>query len=295
MSESYITPISSPPLTSSEIRQRVFDGDILSFSPPSMQVLLSHVKGVICETFECDSPPDAYQQYNHEEFLQRAETAQKIVNSEECKKLFGATLSDLGMPPQDLFWDTLGLRISPPVRNQDDIKKRGFRSHVGVHRDTWGAGFQSQVNWWCPLYPLAAKRTMGFYPSYWHRPLSNSTADWSFKEFLKSRKEAKPGHAAQYPSAPAALAEPDEPAVPFMMKVGSLACFSSAHLHGSITNASSLTRFSLELRTLHLNDLLNNLGAPNVDNKSQQLLVGLYSAVENGRPLKEFWTPNHAA
>ena len=295
MSESYITPISSPPLTSSEIRQRVFDGDILSFSPPSMQVLLSHVKGVIRETFECDSPPHAYQQYNHEEFLKRAETAQKIVNGEACKKLFGATLSELGMPPQDLFWDTLGLRISPPVQNEEDMKKRGFRSHVGVHRDTWGAGFQSQVNWWCPLYPLSAKRTMGFYPSYWHRPLSNSTADWSFKEFLKSRKEAKPGHAAKYPSAPAALAQPDEPAVPFMMKVGSLACFSSAHLHGSITNSSSLTRFSLELRTLHLNDLLNNLGAPNVDNKSQQLLVGLYSAVENGRPLKEFWTPNHAA
>ena len=295
MTYPHIKPKPVSNLSSEQIRERVFKGELLSFSPPSMRKYVSHVKKIIYHSFDCEKPTYAHILYDREEFLQRAEVAQNVVNGDESKSLFAQVLNDSGMPSDNLFWDTLGLRVAPPVRNPEELKHRGFRSHVGVHRDTWGAGFQAQINWWAPVWPVAMKRTMGFYPSYWQRPLENSTAQWSFKEFLKSRKNAKPGHAASYPSAPAALKEPDEFALPFLMPVGSLACFSSAHLHGSITNSTSLTRFSLEIRTLHLNDLKNDNGAPNVDNQSQHLLTGLYAAVSDGRPLKESWTPNAAA
>ena len=43
---------------------------------------------------------------------------------------------------------------------------------------------------------------MGFYPAHWLKPIANTTAQWSFKEFLASRKKAAPGKAAAYPSAP---------------------------------------------------------------------------------------------
>ncbi len=236
-------------------------------------------------------PPFAHREYSRAEFLRRAETAQRRVNSAECKPLFAAALDAAGATKKNLFWDTLGLRVAPPLLGADDWNRRGFRSHVAVHRDTWGAGFQAQMNWWTPVWPLAARRTMGFYPSYWTRPLPNTSAEWSFREFLASRKRASGGRAAAYPSAPRALSEPDENAAPLMMHPGELLCFSSAYLHCSIPNATSLTRFSLEIRTLHLDDLRKRRGAPNADNAGADLLAGLFSAVADGAPLKSRLPP----
>ena len=284
-----------PPITADQIGRRVFAGDLLLFPPsPAMRRLLTQTRIIVKETFECDYPPRAYDLYSHANFLKRAKIAQQRVNSDECKPLFAAILTAAGINNQSLFWDTLGLRVAPPIRQPQDINKRGFRSHVAAHRDTWGAGFQAQINWWMPLWRLANQRTMGFYPSYWRQPLKNTSDTWSFQEFLTSRKQSSSGRAATYPSAPQALAAPQEPITPLKIKPGELVAFSSAHLHASIYNATSLTRFSLEIRTLNLSDLQNNVGAPNIDNGSEtKPLTGLFSSIISGEKLKNYWpTPS---
>ena len=290
-----ITPILpqklQSPMSTAQISARVFDGDILSFAPPSMRLVLSRVRQIARESFATQEPRRAHLQYSHAEFLRRAEIAQKRVDTAECKDLFAAAFTDIGMTVDELFWDTLGLRIAPPQKTAAARQNRGFRSHAFVHRDTWGVGLQSQINWWAAVYPLATRRTMGFYPSYWRRPLQNTTAEWSFKEFLASRRQSDGGKAAAYPGAPQATALPDEPIRPFLPKPGELSCFSSSHLHGSIDNATSLTRFSLEIRTLYLPDLQKQNGAPNVDNESRPPLIGIFSAVADNRPLKQCWQP----
>ena len=40
----------------------------------------------------------------------------------------------------------------------------------------------AQVNWWTPIRPLAAERTIAFYPAYWDRPLANTSADWRLED-----------------------------------------------------------------------------------------------------------------
>lgn len=279
-----LTPARTP-MAAAEIGANVFAGKLLLFArSPEMRALNARVRRIARECFAMSHPPFAHREYSADEFLRRAEIAQRRVNSEECKPLFAAALEGIGAAKTNLFWDTLGLRVAPPLRDSDE--RRGFRSHVAVHRDTWGAGFQAQINWWSPVWEISARRTMGFYPSYWKRPLPNTSSEWSFREFLASRKRASGGRAAAYPSAPRALAEPDENAAPLMMKPGELLCFSSAHLHSSIPNTSALTRFSLEIRTLHWDDLQKGRGAPNADNASADLLAGLFSAVADGTPLK---------
>ncbi|MBE8158914.1 MAG: hypothetical protein HAW59_05935 [Betaproteobacteria bacterium] len=285
-------PSVRPPLDAKQTGARVFAGELLLFPPaPAIKKLLARVRQIARESFSCAHPPHAHRIYSRAEFLRRAETAQKRVNSPECKPLFAEVLAENGIAADGLFWDTLGLRVAPPVKNAADFNKRGFRSHVAAHRDTWGAGFQAQINWWAPVWPLAARRTIGFYFSYWTRPLPNTTAEWSFKEFLESRKKSADGRAAKYPSAPQSKTPPDETPLPVLIKPGELLCFSSAHLHASVFNKTPLTRFSLEIRTLHLEDLQRGRGAPNVDNESRQPLLGLYSSVKNGAPLKEYWRP----
>ena len=165
------------PTTMSRIGTQVFAGNLLLFAPsPAMRNLLAQVRKVARECFDISHPPHAHRKYSRDEFLRRAEDAQKRVNTAECKQLFAAVLDGLGISRKNLFWDTLGLRVAPPIQNADDLTLRGFRSFVPVHRDTWGAGFQSQINWWAPVWSLAARRTMGFYPSYWMRPLRNTSA-----------------------------------------------------------------------------------------------------------------------
>lgn len=292
MSEARLTSARAP-MTAAQIGARVFAGELLLFAPsPAMRRLLARVRKIARECFGVAHPPSAHRMHSRAEFLRRAEAAQKRVNSEECKALFAAVLDSCGIARKNLFWDALGLRVAPPIQNAGDLEKRGFRSFVPAHRDTWGAGFQAQINWWAPVWPIAARRTMGFYPSYWNRPLANSSAEWSFREFLASRKQAEGGRAAVYPSAPVARETPDETPAPLAMTPGELLCFSSAHLHSSIPNATSLARFSLEIRTLHLDDLRRRRGAPNVDNRTSDLLVGLFSSAANGAPLKTKWHPN---
>lgn len=278
----------APPLNAEQVGARVFAGDLLLFGrTPAMRRLLSRARGIVKDCFAADYPPHAHRRHSPGVFLQRAEQAQKRVNSAECKPLFGEVLAEIGLSPQRLFWDTLGLRVAPPTTHSG-----GFRSHVRVHRDSWGAGFQAQINWWTPLWPLANRRTLGIYPSYWQRAIPNTTGEWSFKKFIQSRKQSGGGRAAAYPSAPQALAEPDQPAVPLLINPGQLLCFSASQLHGSIGNATALTRFSLEIRTLSLADLHRRRGAPNVDNSSvREPLYGLFAAVSDNSPLTTHWPP----
>ena len=44
--------------------------------------------------------------------------------------------------------------------------------------------------------------------------------------------------------------------------------FSAAQLHSTVPNTSGLTRYSIDFRTVHLDDVWNKCGAANVDSAS---------------------------
>ena len=46
---------------------------------------------------------------------------------------------------------------------------------------------------------------------------------------------------------------------------GGLLIFSAAHMHATVPNTSGETRFSIDFRTVHLDDLAAETGAPNID------------------------------
>ncbi len=274
------------PTTHAALSRRIFRGEILCFRGlEAIRRLTQTARKIARESFDCAHPRRAHLLYKKAEFFARAERAQKAFNDAECKSLFADALREIGLPAEEMFWDTLGLRVSPPVATHSG----GFRSSVKVHRDTWGSAMPAQINWWAPVWDVTAKRTMGFYPSYWNRPLANTTAQWSFAEFLASRKQSAPGEMAKYPSAPRALEEPDEEARPVLIRPGELLAFSSAHLHSSIPNQTALTRFSLEIRTLGADDLQKQRGAKNVDNESRKPLFRLFRGITSNEPPAAHW------
>ena len=54
--------------------------------------------------------------------------------------------------------------------------------------------------------------------------------------------------------------------------------FSAAQLHSTVPNSSGLTRYSIDFRTVHLDDVWNKRGALNIDSAcSGTTLWGLHS------------------
>ena len=273
-----------PPINTEVLARRVFGGELLLFdSLSATRRLVRKARSIARHCFDMQNPTHAHRRFAGKDFFERAAAAQKEFNTSPYRAIFADCLTEIGLSTNGLFRDTLGLRIAPPVKTHEG----GFRSNVAVHRDTWGSGLQAQINWWLPIWPLAKGRTMGFYPAHWQKPLANTTAQWSFKEFLASRKKAAPGKAAAYPSAPRALEAPDGEMSPVLPPVGSMLAFSSAHLHASIPNHTALTRFSIEIRTVALDDLHQNRGAPNVDCESKEPLAHLFRSLSDSTRLSE--------
>jgi hypothetical protein len=50
--------------------------------------------------------------------------------------------------------------------------------------------------------------------------------------------------------------------------VGGVILFSAAQLHSTVPNTCGITRYSIDFRTVNLDDVLQKCGAPNVDSAS---------------------------
>ena len=51
----------------------------------------------------------------------------------------------------------------------------------------------------------------------------------------------------------------------FLPEPGGIILFSGAQLHETVPNTTEVARYSIDFRTVHLDDLVDRRGAPNVD------------------------------
>ena len=270
-------------LAAAELRTAIYSGDIWQLQAlPELDEFIARCREFVyarCAPYQPERiheriAPEAYPDWT---------SATQAAFRDDAKLLasFQALLTEAALnlgAAQDLYFDSLELRIAAPIASHS----RARRSHVGLHRDTWGVGIDQQINLWAPLFRLARNRTMGFYPHYWNRPLANTSGTWSFKGYNEAARNAPPGVAPDYPSAPEASAQPSGALVPVLIKPGSMLVFSSTHLHSSIANRSQLTRFSFEARVVNKCDLISGHAAPNPDCQSQPPLYKLFRQLSDG-------------
>jgi len=72
---------------------------------------------------------------------------------------------------------------------------------------------------------------------------------------------------------------------PVMLEPGDLLCFASAHLHASVQNTTDRTRFSVEMRTVNINEVLAGYGAPNVDNDGLRPMYNWFRRISDNYSL----------
>ena len=257
-------------------REAIYGGDLLVFEKvPPMVELCAYADAMIREAFETDAPVMAQFGLGRDEYLSRVEALQKEFRSDgTARELFLAALGQVGVDLRRTFWDWLYLRVSPPGDEHAGRRTAG----LGFHRDTWASNVYAQANWWAPIYPITAGRTVAFYPDYWEEPLKNTSSEWDLAEIRAGRSDAPvvPG-----PTETVETASELRPVI----EPGELLLFSGAHLHASVPNETGVARFSVEVRTVDAGDAAEGRGAPNVDGEAPRVASGWFRHVQDGTPL----------
>ena len=235
-----------------DLSNALFGGALVVFRQlPSLEDLGERVRTTLAATFAVKDLLRVEGRLSASAFQRLALLARRrVANDERVASLWQATLATVGFGVDAMWLDRIRLRVVPSRR---DIDHRRLQV-LAPHRDTWGSGIAAQVNWWLPLYPLADTRTMLVWPHLFRRPIANDSAAWSFEA-------ARNGGVLL----PTAQVEPSGASVPIRLEPGQLLAFSAAHLHGGVADASGLTRFSIDTRTVWEADRLAGRGAPNVD------------------------------
>jgi ectoine hydroxylase-related dioxygenase (phytanoyl-CoA dioxygenase family) len=146
------------------------------------------------------------------------------------------------------------------------------------HRDTWYSAPMNQINWWIPMYEIEPANAMAFHLRYWSRPLRNGSAEYDYAKWTRESRQAA---AQQVTSDTRPQPRPEEPLevepdVRVICPPGGILVFSAAHLHSTVPNTSGRTRFSIDFRTVNIDDVMDGRGAPNVDSACTGTTMGDY-------------------
>jgi hypothetical protein len=272
-------------LTDEARRQRIFDGSVFLTSPlPSVASLCRLAQSSIEEAFSQPDPRTAQFNLSVEEFVRIIGPLKSgFTNNLRTKELLRNILSEFRCDLDYTYFDLPRLRVV----THGGYLTAGLGYVYKAHRDMWYSSPPSQINWWVPIYPIQAEQALILYPSYWRRPVRNSSGEFDYDEWCRTgRQQAASQIQVDMRKHPVADEElsPEAELRP-VCEAAATICFSSAQLHATAQNTSGSTRFSLDFRTVHLDDLQPGRGAPNIDSGANGTTLGDFVRASDFSPL----------
>jgi hypothetical protein len=261
-------------LTDEARRQHIYDGSIFLNSPlPSVASLCDFARSMIEEAFPHGDPRAAQFNLPVEEFVNIvAPLKSRFTNHLRTKELIREVLSEFGCDADKTYFDVPRLRVA----THGGYLTAGVGYALGPHRDTWYGAPLSQVIWWAPIYPLKAEQALVFYPSYFDRPVRNSSNQFDYDEWCRvGRQQAVSQIEVDTRNHPLVQEKVSPNAeLRLVCDTAAIISFSGGQLHATASNTSGLTRFSLDFRTVHVDDLQSGRGARNIDSLASGTSVG---------------------
>jgi hypothetical protein len=246
-------------------RERIYRGDIYVFSPrPSVTAFTEFARHLIEEAFAPLEPMEAQFDLPVERFVEIVAPLQpRFIHHAESKRLIQAILDEFGCDPEQTYFDVPRLR----VQADGDYLTAGVGYRLHPHRDTWYAAPMSQLNWWSAVYPFESESAMAFYPKYFGTPVENGSHEFDMYEWnAKQRRNAAKQVGKDTRKQPRAEQDLDlDGEFRVVCPAGGTILFSGAQLHATVPNTSGRTRFSVDFRTVHIDDVAMQRGAENVD------------------------------
>ena len=246
-------------------RQRIYNGDIFVFSPrPSTEALTALARELIEEAFSPLAPEQAQHSLTVTQFVEIvAPLKPRFIHHPKTIGLLRAVLEAVGEDLERTYFDVPRMRVA----TSHGYLNAGVAYPLHPHRDIWYASPPCQLNWWLPVFPFESESSFAFHPRYWNEPVPNSSNEYNHYEWNQvGRANAAKEVKADTRKQPKATGPLDlQPEVRIVCPPGAIILFSGAQLHSTVPNSSGRSRFSVDFRTAHDDDLRALGGAPSLD------------------------------
>lgn len=275
------------PVCDDDRRTELYDGQLFVYSPSSGATTLCELaREMLVEAFAPHHPTQAQHHYSVEDYAAvLAKLKPAFIHHPRAKDAIRTLLEERGCDLEQTYFDVPRLRTS----TAQGYLTTGIAFAFHPHRDTWYSAPMSQLNWWLPVYDIESDNGMAFHPAYWSRPVANSSETYNYQEWVKhSRFAAAKQIGKDTREQPKAQEELElDPQVRIVSPAEGVTIFSAAHLHSSVPNTTNQTRISIDFRTVHLEDLRERRGAPNIDSRCTGTTMGDYIRASDFTPLPE--------
>jgi len=273
-------------LDDDERRRRLYSGDIFIFSPtPSAQALVDLAKGMLEEAFAPHEPRTAHNSMSAEEVAAILSTLKPaFIHHPDCKRLIPMMMQERGIDLEKLYYDVPRLRSAYPSH----FLTSGIAYAFHPHRDTWYSAPMCQINWWLPIYSIDPNNAMGFFPEYFEEPVDNSSEIYNYYAWNTVNRATAAQHVkSDTREQPRLRQSLRSQSVRYLPPPGGVIVFSGAHLHETVPNTTAFTRFSIDFRTVHLDDAAARRGAANIDSRSTGTTMRDYICAADGSLLPD--------
>ena len=248
-----------------ERRQHLYNGQLFVFSPcPSAIAFCEFARELIEEAFAPLDPREAQYSLPVEEYVAiLAKLKPYFIHHPKSKPFIQGILSELGCDLSKTYFDVPRMRTA----THGGYLTSGIAYAFHPHRDTWYSAPSCQLNWWFPIYDIESENAMAFHPRYWSQPVKNGSSGYNYYEWNKENRKNAAQHIKKDTRKQPHAEEPLElePQLRLVSKVGGIIIFSGAQMHSTVPNTSGRTRFSIDFRTVHIDDVVAVQGAPNID------------------------------
>ncbi|MDP3759926.1 MAG: hypothetical protein Q8R01_05345 [Ramlibacter sp.] len=254
-------------LTDAERRARLYAGDIFIFSPnPHSLQLVALAREMIEQAFNGLDPLTLSETLPVESVVEVLRTLKpRFIHHPTCKQLIPALLEHCGADLDKVYFDVPRLRTAYPSH----FLSSGIAYAFHPHRDTWYAAPAMQLNWWLPIYPLDRENCMGFYPGHFDMPVRNNSETYNYYRWNEQSRASAAQHVrADTREQPKPQEEVKGPSLRYLPPPGGCILFSGAQLHETVRNTSGVARYSIDFRTVDIDDVKAHRGARNVDARS---------------------------
>jgi hypothetical protein len=257
-------------------RERLYDGQLFVYGPrPSSLRFCEFAREMIGEAFAGLDPEQAQHQLTVERYAEiLAKLKPAFIHHPQSKEIIKRLLTELGCDLEKTYFDVPRMRTA----TSHGYLTSGIAYAFHPHRDTWYSAPLCQVNWWIPIYDIEPANALAFHPRYWSEPLKNGSRDYDYARWNRESRFSAAQHIGTDTRKQPKSEEPIEldPQIRVICPAGGIILFSGAQLHSTVPNTSGRARFSLDFRTVHLDDALEGRGAPNVDSASTGTTMGDY-------------------
>jgi hypothetical protein len=254
------------PLTDEERRARLYAGDIFIFSAnPHSRRLIEFAREMIEEAFKGLDPRKLHETMAVEAVVDVLKDLKpRFIHHPMCKKVIPEMLDHWGIDLEKVYFDVPRLRTAYP----SGFLSSGIAYAFHPHRDTWYSAPPMQLNWWLPIYQLDRQNCMGFYPRHFDSPVRNNSEIYNYYRWNEQSRATAAQHIkCDTREQPKPQEEVKGPSVRYLPQPGGCILFSGAQLHETIANTTGVARYSVDFRTVHLDDVKAHRGAPNIDSR----------------------------